>query len=145
MANYNSDYPRAADQTCIPRSATSSSEALRYVAGLSPRCPETSQRVYCLRACPKVLALRACGRLSEIWHHHAHAPDRRRAPVSLDSALTTDDELDAALALAGLVDLPLERRYCFQTTYLNERYEDYRTLDAGQRLIWVLRNHYSVV
>jgi hypothetical protein len=60
-------------------------------------------------------------------------------------ALTRDDELDAALALAGFIDLPKERRYCFQTTYLNEHYRDYQTLGPQQRLIWVLRNPYSVV
>ena len=59
--------------------------------------------------------------------------------------LTPDDELDAALALAGFIDLPEDRRYCFQTTFLNECYADYRTLGADQRLIWVLRNPYSVV
>jgi Sulfotransferase domain len=60
-------------------------------------------------------------------------------------ALTHDDELDAALILGGYVDVPQDRRYCFQTTYLNERYEEYRNLAPGQRLIWVLRNPYSVV
>jgi hypothetical protein len=60
-------------------------------------------------------------------------------------ALTDDDELDAALALAGFIDLPLDRRYCFQTTYLNERFGEYRKLGAEQRLIWVLRNPYSVI
>ena len=33
-------------------------------------------------------------------------------------ALTVDDELDAALILAGKVNVPADRRYCFQTTYL---------------------------
>jgi hypothetical protein len=60
-------------------------------------------------------------------------------------ALTNDDELDAALALAGFVDLPPGQRYCFQTTYLNECFLDYRTLGDDQRLIWVVRNPYSVV
>jgi hypothetical protein len=59
--------------------------------------------------------------------------------------LTHDDELDAALILAGKIDAPPGERYCFQTTYLNERYPEYRSLGAGQRLIWVLRNPYSVV
>jgi hypothetical protein len=67
------------------------------------------------------------------------------APGFQRLSLTADDELDAALALAGIIELPLESRYCFQTTYLNERYQDYRMLGAGQRLIWVLRNPYSVV
>jgi hypothetical protein len=60
-------------------------------------------------------------------------------------ALTQDDELDAALALCGQVDLPLQARYCFQTTYLNERYSEYATLRPAQRLIWVLRDPHSVV
>lgn len=59
--------------------------------------------------------------------------------------LTHDDELDAALALAGYLDLPTGTRYCFQTTYLNERYPEYRTLGARQKLIWVVRNPHSVV
>ena len=58
---------------------------------------------------------------------------------------TRDDELDAALILAGEVDVPQSRRYCFQSTYLNECYPEYRTLRPDQRLIWVLRNPYSVV
>ena len=60
-------------------------------------------------------------------------------------ALTHDDELDAALILAGDVDVPGDRRYCFQTTYLNERYAEYAMLGPRQRLIWVLRNPFSVV
>jgi hypothetical protein len=59
--------------------------------------------------------------------------------------LTHDDELDAALILAGYVKVPDDRRYCFQTTYLNERYPEYAGMDSSQRLIWVLRNPYSVV
>jgi hypothetical protein len=59
--------------------------------------------------------------------------------------LTADDELDAALALAGFIDLPNDRRFCFQTTYLNESFSDYSGLGPDQRLIWVLRNPYSVV
>jgi hypothetical protein len=60
-------------------------------------------------------------------------------------ALTKDDELDAALVLAGFVDLPQNTRYCFQTTYLNECFGEYGTLNQGQRLIWVVRNPYSVI
>jgi Sulfotransferase family len=60
-------------------------------------------------------------------------------------ALTHDDELDAALILAGDVDVPGDRRYCFQTTYLNERYAEYAKLGSRQRLIWVVRNPFSVV
>jgi Sulfotransferase domain len=60
-------------------------------------------------------------------------------------ALTHDDELDAALALCDEIDLPGKSRYCFQTTYLNEAYREYRTMGSGNRLIWVVRNPYSVV
>lgn len=67
------------------------------------------------------------------------------APGFTRLALTADDELDAALALAGLIDLPCERRYSFQTTYLNEHFLEYSKLGSDQRLIWVLRNPYSVV
>ena len=60
-------------------------------------------------------------------------------------AFTHDDELDAALILAGAIHLPAAGRYCFQTTYLNERYGEYSLLGAEQRLIWVVRNPHSVV
>jgi hypothetical protein len=58
-----------------------------------------------------------------------------------------DDELDAALLLAGAVPLPNERglRYCFQTTYLNERYGEYFDHVGKYRLVWVIRNPFSVV
>jgi hypothetical protein len=60
-------------------------------------------------------------------------------------AFTPDDELDAALILAGELDVPSERRYCFQTVYVNEGWREYRTLGPDQKLIWVLRNPFSVV
>jgi len=56
-----------------------------------------------------------------------------------------DDEHDAALLLAGKVKKPQAGRYCFQTTYLNERYVEYLNTDATFRLIWVVRNPYAVV
>jgi hypothetical protein len=59
--------------------------------------------------------------------------------------ITRDDELDAALALCGAIDIPVGPRYCFQTTYLNDRFAEYATLGPGQRLVWVVRNPYSVV
>lgn len=55
-----------------------------------------------------------------------------------------DDELDAALILSGHVDHECQGRYCFQTTYLNERYPEYFN-HSGYKLIWVLRNPFSVV
>ncbi len=60
-------------------------------------------------------------------------------------SLTRDDELDAALALAGYIKLPEDTRYCFQTTYLDERYQEYGRLLPGQKLVWLVRNPYSVV
>lgn len=56
-----------------------------------------------------------------------------------------DDELDAALILSGEVGQAPKGRYCFQTTYLNECYREYFDHHCGFRIIWVLRNPYSVV
>ena len=56
-----------------------------------------------------------------------------------------DDELDAALILAGEVNHAPEGRYCFQTTYLNECYSEYFDHANGHKIIWVIRNPYSVV
>lgn len=58
---------------------------------------------------------------------------------------THDDELDGAILLSGLVENPLQGRYCFQTTYLNECYTEYFDTNTDFRLIWVLRNPYSVI
>ncbi len=68
-----------------------------------------------------------------------------RSPGFRYLSLTIDDELDAALALCGQIELPAQARYCFQTTYLNERYFEYKMLSQDHRLVWVLRNPYSVV
>jgi hypothetical protein len=55
-----------------------------------------------------------------------------------------DDELDAALILSGWVDHTLRGRCCFQTTYLNDSYQEY--FEHGDyRLVWVLRNPSSVI
>lgn len=56
-----------------------------------------------------------------------------------------DDELDAALILSGQVQHDPHGRYCFQTTYLNQCYREYFEHPGKFRLIWVLRNPYSVV
>jgi hypothetical protein len=47
--------------------------------------------------------------------------------------------------IAGYVDKPDDRRYCFQTTYLNERNAVYASQGRDQRLIEVLTNPRSVV
>ena len=55
-----------------------------------------------------------------------------------------DDELDAALVLAGNLEIPLEGRYCFQTTYLNERYVEYYQ-HSNYKLVWLVRKPESVI
>lgn len=59
--------------------------------------------------------------------------------------VSRDDELDGALILSGERPHPGPGRYCFQTTYLNESFHEYFTLNDGVKIIWVLRNPYSVV
>ena len=56
-----------------------------------------------------------------------------------------DDELDAALILSGVEEHESRGRYCFQTTYLNECYTEYFRDEYDYKLIWVLRNPFSVV
>lgn len=58
---------------------------------------------------------------------------------------TADSELDAALILSGYKSLKVGGRYCFQTTYLNNKYSEYYEHLDGHRIIWVLRNPLSVV
>lgn len=55
-----------------------------------------------------------------------------------------DDELDAALILSGHEAHQPRGRYCFQTTYLNERYPEYFEHE-NFRMVWILRNPHSVV
>lgn len=60
-------------------------------------------------------------------------------------AYTKDDELDAALILSGQIkDLP-RGRYCFQTTYMYDSHDEYAKCMTEQKMLWVLRNPYSVV
>lgn len=56
-----------------------------------------------------------------------------------------DGELDGALILSGLAAHEPRGRYCFQTTYLDEKYGEYFTHQGRYRLIWLLRNPYSTV
>lgn len=57
-----------------------------------------------------------------------------------------DDELDAALILSGRMQHTVQAgRYCFQTTYVNECYEEYYAHAGHFKMIWVLRNPYSTV
>jgi hypothetical protein len=56
----------------------------------------------------------------------------------------SDDELAGALILSGLVEHTPFGRYCFQTTYLNERYWEYYNHRNGHKIVWLLRNPLSV-
>ena len=57
-----------------------------------------------------------------------------------------DDELDAALILGGIVEHHPHGRYCFQTTYLNDCYQEYyQHRNSNHKIIFMLRNPYSVV
>ena len=59
---------------------------------------------------------------------------------------TKDDELDAALILSGRENLERKNtRYCFQTTYVNECYPEYFNIKNKHKMIWVVRNPYSVI
>ena len=62
---------------------------------------------------------------------------------------SNDAELDAARLLAGEPTpkfLPnAEKRYCFQTTYLNEQVGEYLEHANSIYLIWLIRNPHSVV
>jgi hypothetical protein len=56
-----------------------------------------------------------------------------------------DDELDAALILSGAETCSQEGRYCFQTTYLNEHYQEYLNIPESVKIVWVLRNPFDVI
>lgn len=56
-----------------------------------------------------------------------------------------DEELSGALILAGFVDCGTEGRHCFQTTYVNQNYEEYFDYLGRFKMIWVLRNPCSTV
>jgi len=63
----------------------------------------------------------------------------------VDFSQSKDDELDGALILSGYREQTIKGRYCFQTTYLNECYLEYFQHDQQYKLIWLIRNPYSVV
>lgn len=56
-----------------------------------------------------------------------------------------DDELDAALILSGIAGYENTGRHCFQTTYLDNCWTEYLQYPGKFKLIWVVRNPYSVV
>jgi hypothetical protein len=61
-----------------------------------------------------------------------------------DFRFCADDELAGALLLAGHVESPVIGRYCFQTTYLNDRFEEYFDADDF-RLVWIIREPSAVI
>lgn len=68
----------------------------------------------------------------------------KRAHGMVDHTFGQDDELDAALLLSGHVSRDTGGRFCFQTTYLNDRVHEYFE-HSNFRLIWMLREPRSVV
>lgn len=68
----------------------------------------------------------------------------RRADGMADYCEGGDDELEAALILCGRRQYKSKGRCCFQTTYVNNCYREYLS-HSDYKLIWVLRNPYSVV
>jgi hypothetical protein len=68
----------------------------------------------------------------------------KRAEGFVDHAFGHDDELDGALLLAGHVSRTTAGRHCFQTTYLNDRFDEYFERDDF-KLVWMLREPRSVV
>jgi hypothetical protein len=68
----------------------------------------------------------------------------KRAHGMVDHAFGHDDELDGALLLSGHATRDTAGRFCFQTTYLNDRFSEYFE-HSGFRLIWMLREPRSVV
>lgn len=69
-----------------------------------------------------------------------------RCEGMVDFRFGRDDELDAAQILCGhKAYSPRDGRYCFQTTYLNERYREYLESPVPFKLIWVIRKPSSVV
>jgi len=57
-----------------------------------------------------------------------------------------DSELKGAVILCGQYeDFRREGRYCFQTTYINERYKEYFRKRNRFQMVYLVRNPYSVV
>jgi len=77
------------------------------------------------------------------------AAEFSRHPKVTDFAWSKDAELDAAALLAGVAPtdkIPEQhQRYCFQTTYLNDRYSEYLTNETTFYLVWLIRNPQSVI
>ncbi len=56
------------------------------------------------------------------------------------------NEFTTALILCGAIKHELvKRRYCLQTTYLHERYQELTQLNEDAKIVWLIRNPYSVI
>jgi Sulfotransferase domain. len=73
----------------------------------------------------------------------AHVITQSDGMVSYSSKRS--NELDAALILCGYVNYKQSGRHCFQTTYLDGSYKEYFDHPAGYKVIWMVRNPFSVV
>jgi len=68
----------------------------------------------------------------------------REALLMNATAVTRDDELDAALVLSGAVPFESGSRCCFQTTYVNDHYREYFS-HKDYKLVWIIRRPEAVV
>jgi hypothetical protein len=68
----------------------------------------------------------------------------KRLSCFADSGYGHDDELDGALLLAGLRGREHPGRHCFQTSYVDRRFEEYFD-HSGYRLIWIVREPRAAV
>lgn len=67
-------------------------------------------------------------------------------PEIFDYRREGDSELEGALILADHMPLAnMDKRFCLQTTYLNENYPEYYNYPGVFKLIFIVRNPYSVV
>ena len=63
-----------------------------------------------------------------------------------DYRTNIDSELAGALILSGFKEFDFtNKRGCFQTTYLNERYNEYYKFIGKFKMVFLLRNPYSVI
>lgn len=63
----------------------------------------------------------------------------------IDYRSRLDSELQGALILCGEQPIPTTGRYCFQTTFLNEKYYEYWEHHGRFKMIFLIRNPFSVV
>lgn len=68
-----------------------------------------------------------------------------QATQIIDYRSKIDSELLGALMLCGELPIPSPGRYCFQTTFLNEKYNEYWDHQGHFKMIFLIRNPFSVV